>query len=124
MKSIKIATTSQCITSSRNEGNDSLTWTGPDCINSIGLNNSNVYDIENLDDILKSKTINYDAKELSYFKILLKDEITGNKMILKPENFNKDQQAESYKKDPNSNLNLYPFSSFEVLYYYNASTIY
>jgi len=99
----------------RNESNDNLTWSGPDCINSAGVNNDNLNDIDNLNELLKPKNVNYDAKELAYFKNILKDEIAGNRVTIKPENFIKESKVEEYKKDPNSNLNLYPFSSFEVL---------
>jgi len=71
-------------------------------------------ELDNFEDLLKPKTVNYDAKEFSYFKTLLKEEITTNKFVLKPENFTKDAHAESIVKDPNSNLNLYHFSNFEV----------
>ena len=100
----------------RNDSNDNLMWAGPDCINSVGVNNDNMHDIDDIRDILKPKNINYEAKELTYFKNVLKDEISSNRFVLKPENFAKEQQNESYKKDPNSSLNLYPFSSFEVLF--------
>ncbi len=99
----------------KNESNDNLTWSGPDCINSAGVNNDNLNDIDNLNELLKPKNVNYDAKELAYFKNILKDEIAGNRVIIKPENFIKESKVEEYKKDPNSSLNLYPFSSFEVL---------
>jgi len=98
----------------KNDSNDNLVWSGPDCINSVGLNNDNIYDVDDIRDILKPKNINYEAKELTYFKNVLKDEISSNRFVLKSENFAKEQQTESYKKDPNSSLNLYPFSSFEI----------
>jgi len=97
----------------KNDSNDNLTWSGPDCINSAGVNNDNLNDIDNLYELLKPKNVNYDAKELAYFKNILKDEITNNRVNIKPEDFIKESKVEEYKKDPNSSLNLYPFSSFE-----------
>lgn len=97
-----------------------MTWTGPDCINSAGVTLDSAGDLDNFENLLKPKNINFDAKELQFYKILLKEEITTNKFLLKAEHFSKDVHAESMVKDPNSNLNLYHFSNFEVIAYISA----
>jgi len=74
----------------KNESNDSITWVGPECINSAGLTMDNVRDIPNFESLLKPKNVNFESKEFTFFRNLLKEEISSNKFNLKQELFSKD----------------------------------
>lgn len=50
----------------RNESNNMLTWIGPDCINTQGLNMDHLH-MTNLESLLNTKIQDLEAKETAFF---------------------------------------------------------
>lgn len=100
----------------RNENNDSITWIGPDCINAAGITHDSIQDIENVQEILRTRPAGVLNKEVAYLSNLLKEEITANKVSLSSFQNKTEKTGENAAKvsNPAEAVAKYHIANFEV----------